>query len=695
MVQAAEELAEDFANSCVGKLERAAAKKCTSLLFLCLTPRHWFNVRMSPSKEALTRGAPDIYEIRTRAPGPAGSLPLTEELLRDSPSGDLFGLSQNAGMGWNPAETGRKQFLILSTQGGLRDPDGKPLALGYHTGHWEIGLLVQQAAAEFRRLQTIPFAGFVSDPCDGRTQGTAGMFDSLPYRNDAAIVFRRLARSLPRRAGVLGIATCDKGLPAMMMALAGLREHPCVIVPGGVTLPPTEGEDAGTVQSLGVRFAHGLVSLSEAADLGCRACASPGGGCQFLGTAATSQVVAEALGLALPHSALAPSGQPVWLDMATRSALALHELEARKIRSRDILTDASIQNAMVLHAAFGGSTNLLLHVPAIAHAAGLRMPKVEDWIAANRRVPRLVSVLPNGPVHHPTVRVFLAGGVPEVMLHLRRLGMLDTGVLTVTGKTLGENLDRWETSGRRQRFRELLRQLDKVEADDVICSPEQAKARGMTGTLVFPRGNLAPEGSVCKATAIDNSVVDADGVYRKEGPARVFVSERDAMTALKQGRIQAGDIMVLAGIGPMGTGMEETYQVTGALKQLPFGKQVALLTDARFSGLSTGACIGHIGPEGLADGPVGKLVDGDVIRIHIDRIRGEGSVDLVGNGQQRFSPEEGARMLAERETRKDLASNSALPDDTRLWAALQLAGGGTWAGCVYDADSIIERLGRK
>src|SRR5881394_3371273 len=257
-----------------------------------------------------------IYDIRTSAPGPIGNLPLTDDLLRSSPSGDLFGLSQNAGMGWSPSEVGRQQFLILSTQGGLRAPDGAPIALGYHTGHWEIGLLVQAAAEEFRNLQTIPFAGFCSDPCDGRTQGTVGMFDSLPYRNDAAILFRRLARSLPLRAGVLGIATCDKGLPAMMMAVAGLRDLPCVIVPGGVTLPPANGEDAGKVQTLRARFAHGLISLSEAADLGCRACGSPGGGCQFLGTAATAQVVGEALGMSVAHSALAPSGQAVWLETA-------------------------------------------------------------------------------------------------------------------------------------------------------------------------------------------------------------------------------------------------------------------------------------------------------------------------------------------------------------------------------------------
>src|SRR6185312_10162752 len=373
----------------------------------------------------LLDGEAETFAVRTKAPGPSGSLPLTEQMLLNWSSGDLFGLTQDAGMGWNPAELGRKEFLILSTSGGLRADDGRPIALGYHTGHWEVGLLMQAAAREFKNLGCLPFAGFCTDPCDGRSQGTPGMMDSLPYRNDAAIVLRRLSRSLPRRSGAMGVATCDKGLPAMMMALAGMGKLPCILVPGGVTLPPADGEDAGKVQTIGVRYAHGKLTLREAAELGCRACASPGGGCQFLGTAATSQVVGEALGLSLPHSALAPSGQPIWLDLATRSARALLELEKRRIGVEQILTPKSLRNAMAVHAAFGGSTNLLLHIPAIAHAAGLPRPSVDDWIEINRKVPRIVDALPNGPVGHPTVRVFLAGGVPEVMLHLRELGLLD------------------------------------------------------------------------------------------------------------------------------------------------------------------------------------------------------------------------------------------------------------------------------
>ena len=636
-----------------------------------------------------------VWEIQTAGPGPQGSLPLTAEMLLDRPSGDIFGMTQNAGMGWDPRELGRPQYLMLSTQGGIRAADGRPIALGYHTGHWEIGLLMQAAAQEIAALGGLPFAGFCSDPCDGRTQGTVGMMDSLAYRNDAAVVLRRLARSLPTRRGVLGVATCDKGLPAMTMALAALRDLPCVLVPGGVTLPPQEGEDAGTVQAIGARFAHGELTLERAAELGCRACGSPGGGCQFLGTAATAQVVGEALGLSLPHSALAPSGQPIWLDMARRSARALVSLDARGLATSDVVTDAAVRNAMMVHAAFGGSTNLLLHLTAVAHAAGLRRPVVEDWIDVNRRVPRLVDVLPNGPRNHPTVRVFLAGGVPEVMLHLRRGGLLDERCLTVSGETLGRVLDWWEGSERRRALRERLRAQDGVDPDDVIMDEGQATARGLTSTVTFPRGNLAPEGAVIKSTAIDPAVVDADGVYRKTGPARVFTTERAAIAAIKSTgpeRVKPGDVMVLICRGPLGAGMEEIYQITSALKHLSWGKQVAVITDARFSGVSTGACIGHVGPEALAGGPIGRVRDGDLVRIVIDRLRLEGSVDLVGADGVTFDAGEGARVLAARPPRPDLAPDPALPDDTRLWAALQQTGGGAWGGCVYDVDAIIRRL---
>lgn len=637
----------------------------------------------------------DLYAVRTHAPGPAGRLPLTADWLRETASGNVFGWTQDAAMGWNPADLGKEEFLILSTQGGIRAPDGTPIALGYHTGHWEVGLLAQAASEELKRLGAIPFAGFVSDPCDGRTQGTVGMMDSLAYRNDAAMVLRRLIRSLPTRRGVLGIATCDKGLPAMMIALAAQKNLPCIVVPGGVTLLPEQGEDAGKVQSIGARFSHDLLTLEEAAELGCRSCASPGGGCQFLGTAASSQVVAEALGLAVTHSALAPSGQPIWLEMAKRSAHALVEMHARRLKTSDILTPDALHNAMTTHAAFGGSTNLLLHIPAIAYAAGLPRPSVDDWWQINRQTPRLVDVLPNGPVGYGTVQVFLAGGVPEVMLHLRDLGLLRLGAQTVNGNTLGEALEQWENSERRRILRQRLSDLDGVDPDDVIFTPARARERGLTSTIAFVKGNLAPQGAVIKSTAIDPQVVDDDGVYRKTGPARVFTSERAAVAAVKgltSPPVKAGDVIVLVGCGPLGTGMEETYQLTSALRYLPEGKSIALLTDARFSGVSTGACIGHIGPEALSGGPVGRVRDGDTIRIVVDRVNLAGQIDLIGADGRTFDSEEGAALLAARPLHPDLQPHPDLPDDTRLWAALQNISGGTWGGCVYDVEAILRRL---
>jgi putative YjhG/YagF family dehydratase len=638
----------------------------------------------------LDSGDASLFEMRTKGKGPEGELPLTADLLRNSPSGDLFGWTMNAGMGWDPRAMGNAEVLLLSTHGGLRAPDGTPIALGYHTGHWEVSLLVEAAARELKSLGAVPFAGYCSDPCDGRTQGTPGMYDSLPYRNDASMIFRRLIRSLPRRDAVAGVATCDKGLPAMMMALAGTRGLPCILIPGGVTLPAEGGEDLGIVQSIGARYSHGVITREYAAEMGCKACGTPGGGCQFLGTAATSQVVAEALGMTLPHAALAPSGEPVWRDMGVRSARALVRQIALGMTMQDVLTQASLENAMTVHAAFGGSTNLILHLTAVAYHAGLKRPCVDDWARVNRAAPRLVDALPNGPKNHPTVQVFMAGGVQEVMLHLRRAGLLDTSVKTVTGEKLDTLLDWWQESERRAALRKRLREVDGIEPDDVIMPTDLARSRGLTSTVCFPVGNLAPEGAVIKSTSIDASVVDDDNVYRKRGPARIFTTEAAAIEAIKSDAISPGDVLVLCCRGPMGSGMEETYQLTSALKHLPFGKQVALITDARFSGVSTGACIGHVSPEALAGGPLGKLIDGDVIEIVVDRNRLEGSVNLVGHGESSFGAEEGARALAGRQPRTDLAPDPDLPADTRLWAALQDASGGTWAGAVYDVHRILE-----
>jgi xylonate dehydratase len=670
---------------------------------MCSSPLHpgASNLKVSSPITAISlssvleTGDPALHRVATHAPGPSGLLPISAEMLLTQPSGNLFGLSQNAGMGWEPTRLLDPEFLILSTHGGLRADDGRPIALGFHTGHWEVGLLVAEAANEFKAMRAVPFAGACTDPCDGRTQGTSGMMDSLPFRNDAAIVLRRLMRSLPTGKGVLGIATCDKGLPAMMMALAAAGNLPTVLVPGGVTLLPESGEDAGKVQTIGARFAQDQITLEYAAEVGCRACATPGGGCQFLGTAATSQVVAEALGLALPHTALAPSGQPIWLDAARRSARALLRLHQLQIATSQVLTDAAIHNAIVLHAAFGGSTNLLLHIPAIAHAAKLKRPQVSEWAEINRKVPRLVDALPNGPRNFATVQVFLAGGVPEVMLHLRKAGLLDTSVKTVSGETLDASLDWWQESPRRRELRRTLQEQDGIDPDDVIMSPDRARSRGLTSTVCFPSGNLAPEGAVIKSTAIDPSLIDGKNIYRHTGPAKIFVTETAAIAAIKSRDVAHGDVIVLICGGPAGAGMQEIYQVTSALKQLPHCRHVAVLTDARFSGVSTGACIGHISPEALAGGPIGKVLEGDQIEIVIDREALTGSIHFIGDAHEVFGAEEGTRRLAQRKPRPDLQPHPDLPEDTRLWAALVQASGGVWGGCVYDAEKIISLLEKR
>ncbi len=629
----------------------------------------------------LDSSSADIFTIRTTASGPTGALPFTGSFLQDSPSGDVFGWTQDAGMGWDPSELGSPEFLMLSTSGGIRNPDGTPVALGLHTGHWEVSLLMEEAAGVFKANGAVPFAVFCSDPCDGRSQGTTGMFDSLAYRNDAATVLRRLTRSLPTARGMMGVATCDKGLPAMMMALAGNGHLPGILVPGGVTLLSEEGEDLAKVQSVGARFAHSEIELQTASETACRSCGSPGGGCQFLGTAATTQVVAEALGMTLPHAALAPSGSNAWRDMARRSALALMEMTRNGIPLSSILTEASLHNALVLHAAFGGSTNLILHIPAIAHAAGLPRPNVDDWQRINRKVPRLVDALPNGPHGYATVQVFLAGGVPEVMLHLRDHGLLELDAPTVSGQTIGENLAWWEQSERRRLFRDKLTALDGIDPHDVIRPPGNA----FPSTVTFIQGNLIPDGAVVKSTAIDPDLLDDEGIFLHEGPARVFVSEEAAIAALKStgdDRVQEGEVLVLAGLGPLGAGMPETYQVTSTLRYASVGKNLAVLTDARFSGVSTGPCLGHASPEALAGGPLGKLRDGDPIRIHIDTRKLVGTAEFVGD----------LKKFLDRPIHPDLAPDPRLPDDTRLWAALQNASGGSWGGCVYDVDEIIKRL---
>ena len=362
--------------------------------------------------------------------------------------------------------------------------------------------------------------------------------------------------------------------------------------------------------------------------------------------------------------------------------------------ARDVLTDAAVRNAMVVHAAFGGSTNLLIHLPAIAFSAGLQRPTVEDWAAVNRQTPRLVDALPNGPRGFATVQVFLAGGVPEAMLHLRQGGAAGHerahGERRNAGRVPG--LVGAKRAAARVARRAQARGLDRCRRCDHERGP--GAGAGVDADRMFPDGeSCTGRWSVIKSTAIDPSLIDENNVYRHSGPAKVFVREEAAIEAIKSGRVAHGDVVVLICCGPKGAGMPETYQVTSALKMLPHCKHVAVITDARFSGVSTGACIGHVSPEALARGPVGKVRDGDWIEIVIDRERLTGTVNLIGDAEgRRFDAAEGARLLKERAPRGDLAPHPALPEDTRLWAALVEVSGGVWGGCVYDAEKIVRAL---
>ena len=264
---------------------------------------------------------------------------------------------------------------------------------------------------------------------------------------------------------------------------------------------------------------------------------------------------------------------------------------------------------LAVYAAAGGSSNAVLHHPAICFSAGVKRPGLEDWLSVSRKIPRLVDVIPNGPGGYTTVQVFLAGGVPEIMLRLRTLNLLNLDCLTVSGLRLGYVLENWGKSDRRAYFKELLKEKDGVDADDVIATPEHARSKGMTATITFPKGNLAPNGSIVKV-AIDPELFDKDGVYRDVRRARVFIDEKSVMKVVKStgsDRIVPGDAIVLICRGPIGAGMPEVAQITNALKDVEGLEHTCVLTDARFSGHTRGANIGHISPEALAGGPIGKL----------------------------------------------------------------------------------------
>ena len=520
----------------------------------------------------------------------------------------------------------------------------------------------------------------VSDPCDGRTQGTDGMMDSLAYRNDAAIVLRRLIRSLPTGRGVMAVGTCDKGLPAMLLALAGAADLPGIAVPGGVTLPAARGRGRRhrAVHRRALRARRWSTSSTPPRWAAARA-ARPAAAASSSAPRRPRRWWPRRSGSTLPHAALAPSGTPVWLDLAP--PLGLRRCCAwrpRAPRVGDLLTDGAVRNAMLAHAAFGGSTNLLLHLAGVAREAGLRAPdgrrldrRQPRDAAARRRAAQRPAQPPDG-ARAPRRRRAGGAAAPAARSACSTSTPAPSpaaGARRRPGLVGGE---RRSAQAGRERLREA-----GVDPDDVIAPPATARARGLAPTLVFPVGNLAPRGlrgqgdldrrePRCAATCSTTAGRPACSPRASRPCGRSRRADGDAL--------RPGDVLVLAGAGPLGTGMAEIASITIALKLLPWGREVAVLTDGRFSGVSTGPCIGHVSPEALAGGPIGRLRDGDLVEIDVDRAR----LDGQRRPRRRRGPALHARARRPARWRRATSTprsppHPRLPDDTRLWAALQAA----------------------
>jgi len=563
---------------------------------------------------------------------------------------------------------------------GFADADFEKPIVGVANGHSTmnpcnagIQPLVDRAIAALKDAGAMPQVFGVPTVTDGIGMGTEGMKYSLVSRE---VIADAIETSVNGQSmdGVLVVGGCDKNMPAAMMAMARINVPGIFVYAGTIKPGSWKGQTLTIVspfEAVGA-IAAGKMSREDYDGIERNACPSVGA-CGGMYTANTMSSSFEALGMSLLGSSQMAAPDAEKADSAEQSAQVLYQAIRQDLKPRDIITRKSIENAIALVMATGGSTNAVLHYLAIASAAGVPW-SIDDFERIRKQVPVLCDLKPSG--RFVAVDFHRAGGVPQVLKILLAQGALHGDCMTITGRSIGAELQSIPSEPRSDQ--EVIRSWS---------NPMYAQ-----GHLAILRGNLAPEGSVIKSTAIDPSVVDPDGIYRKEGPAKVFVREKDAIAAIKKGRIESGDVLVLAGCGPLGTGMEETYQLTSALKHLPFGKHVALVTDARFSGVSTGACIGHVGPEALAGGPIGKLRDGDVIRIVIDRNKLEGSLDFVGEAGKKFSADEGAAILSRRSSREDLAPAANLPSDTRLWAALQQAGGGAWGGCVYDVESVLALL---
>lgn len=527
------------------------------------------------------------------------------------------------GTGWKPEDLSKPQVIIESTFGDS------------HPGSGHLNILVEEVRKGIEKAGGHGARYFCTDICDGESQGTDGINYSLASREMIANMIEIHANATPFDAGVY-LASCDKGMPGNLMGLAR-ADVPSVVVPGGTM---NAGPEMLTLEQLGMysaKYERGEIDEEKLEWAKCNACPSCGA-CSFIGTASTMQIMAEALGLALPGSALMPATSPDLLEYARQAGEQAVKLATMPgMRPSEIVTEKSFENAILVHAAVSGSTNCLLHIPAIAHEFGIEITG-DTFDRLHRNARYLLDVRPAG--RWPAECFYYAGGVPAIMEEIKEHLHLD--VMTVTGKTLGENLEELRRNGFYEKCEKWLQEFNRhynvnLTREDIIRSYDNAI--GTDGSIAVLRGNLAPEGAVIKHTACPKEM------FRAVLNARPFDSEEECLDAVLHHRVQKGDAVFIRYEGPKGSGMPEMFYTSEAISSdKELGRSLALITDGRFSGASTGPVIGHCSPEAVEGGPIALVEEGDLIEIDVPARK----LNIIGVKGQRRSMEEIDEILEER-----------------------------------------------
>ncbi len=555
----------------------------------------------------------------------------SQEMRKIAPEIDPLRL----GCGWSKRDLEKPLVVIESSTGDS------------HPGSVHLGDIRDAVRDGIIESGATPAKYTCTDACDGISQGTDAMDLSLCIRELTALATELHVRSA-FADGVVMVSGCDKAIPGHLIAAARLK-IPTIHFPGGAMGRGAADMSLDKMGDLMADLRRGRVTQEEHDYWLEEACPGPGA-CQFLGTANTMQVMSEALGLALPTTALAPALGHYQRRQAVDAGARMASLIENGITADKVLTQKALDNALTVHAACAGSSNALLHLPAMAQALGLDCT-LDRFQEANDRTPWIVNVRPSG--EWTANLVWMAGGVPRIMWELRDLLHLDA--LTSSGRTVGENLDELDDAGFFKR-QPLHLQNYGLKLRDVISSVDEPLAQ--RGGIAILRGNIAPEGSVIKEAAVEPEA------RQFSGPARVFDRQEDAIEAIFAGRAKAGDAVIIRFEGPRGSGMPEQFYVTKTISSDPeLSKTMVLITDGRFSGASGGPAVCHVCPEAAQGGPIGALRDGDWIEVDVDAK----TIDMVGDGERRFAPEEGAKILAQR-----LIDDPPVPPEKNDWPLLRL-----------------------